>query len=69
MLSAFIPLFENPLITVMMASCPLVVGSSSETLSINTVCHLVSGTKGGCGYLDIDLFLDLAAWHTSQLRI
>ena len=42
---------------------------SPETQKTDTLCHLVSGTSKGLGYLAVLTRCDLAAWYTSQLRM
>ena len=56
-----IPRLENRSTTVMMASWPLVVGGNPETQSMDTLCHLVSGTGMGLGTLAVSTRLDFAA--------
>ena len=56
-----IPRLENRSTTVMMASWPLVVGGNPETHSMDTLCHLVSGTGKGLGTLAVSTRLDFAA--------
>ena len=52
---------ENRSTTVMMASWPLVVGGNPETQSMDTLCHLVSGTGNGLGTLAVSTCLGFAA--------
>ena len=44
-----------------MASWPLVVGGIPDTQSMDTLCHLVSGTVNCLGTLAVSTRLDFAA--------
>ena len=56
-----IPRLKHRSTRVMMASWPRVVDGSPETQSIDTLCHLVSGTGKGLGCLALMTRHDLAA--------
>ena len=64
-----IPRLENRSTTVMMLSWPLVASGNPETQSMDTVCHLVSGTGNGLGTLAVSNRLDFAATHIATYYV